>query len=184
MNKKLLIATGNKEKAKEVEHILNLSLEFVNINIDEVQSMDLEYVAIKKVEEAFRVLQKPVMVDDVGVFIEAWNGFPGPFAKFLLESYGNKKLLELLQNEKNRKVKVSTVVAYHDGKNIHTFLGEVDGTISFEEKGTDGWGFDPVIIPSGGNLTYAQMGHKKKNTLSHRKKALDKLKEFLDSQSK
>lgn len=182
MNKKLLIATGNKEKVKEVEDILEIPLEFVDIDIDEVQSMDLEYVANKKANEAFKILKRPVMVDDVGVFIDAWNGFPGPFAKFLLSAYGNKKLLKLLEDEKNRKVIVRSVVAYHDGKKVYTFLGEVEGSLAYEEKGIDGWGFDPIIIPKGGTLTYAQMGSKKKNQLSHRRRAIDKLKIFLDSQ--
>lgn len=182
--KKLLVATGNEGKVIELSEMLDIPLEFANVEIDEVQSMDLEYVARRKVEEAFRLLKKPVIVDDVGVYIEAWNGFPGPFAKYVLLQLGNKNILKLLDNEKNRKVIVKSAVGYHDGKKVHVFVGEINGKIASEERGTEGWGFDPIIIPQGEKETYAEMGTKKKNTLSHRRKAFEKLKAFLDSKRK
>lgn len=180
--KKLLVATQNRGKVKELEDILKIPLEITNVEIDEVQSMDLEYVSRKKTEEAYKILKRPVITDDVGVFIESWNNFPGPFVKYAYQILGLKKILNLLKNEKNRNVIVKSAVSYHDGKKVHTFIGEVKGTIALKEKGTDGWGFDPIIIPKGESLTYAQMGFKKKNKLSHRRKAFDKLKIFLDSQ--
>jgi XTP/dITP diphosphohydrolase len=181
---KLLVATGNKGKVQELEDILRIPLEIADIDVDEVQSMDLEYVSRKKTEAAYKILKRPVITDDVGVFIEGWNNFPGPFIKYVHQILGNKKILELLKNEQNRNVIVKSAVSFHDGKKIHTFVGEVRGTIATEERGTEGWGFDPIIIPSGETETYAEMGLKKKNTLSHRRKAFDKLKEFLDSKSK
>lgn len=182
--KKLLIATRNKGKAQELEDILKIPLEIANVEIDEVQSMDLEYVARKKTEEAYKILKNPVITDDVGVFIEAWNGFPGPFVKYIFLHLGNKNVLKLLKDEKNRNVIVRSVVGFHDGKKVYTFLGEVTGKIALEERGTEGWGFDPIIIPDGEIQTYAEMGNKKKNQLSHRRKAFDKFKNFLDSQKK
>lgn len=181
---KLLIATGNKGKVEELEDILKVPLEIANIDIDEVQSMDLGYVSRRKTEEAYKILKRPVITDDVGVFIEAWNDFPGPFAKFILDTLGNKMILKLLKDEKNRNVIVRSAVGFHDGHKMHTFIGEVKGTIALEERGTEGWGFDPIIIPAGHKLTYAEMGLKTKNQVSHRRKAFDKLKEFLDSKSK
>lgn len=182
--KKIYIATTNKGKIREISDILKIPLEFAKLELDEVQNMDLEYVARKKVEEAFKILKKPVIVDDVGVYIEAWNGFPGPFAKFILDHLGNERVLEILASEKNRNLVVKSAIGYHDGKAVHVFIGEVNGTLAFEEKGTEGYGFDPIIIPEGQDLTYAQMGRARKNELSHRRKALDKLKTFLDSQKR
>lgn len=181
--KKLLVATGNKGKVQELEDILNIPLEIAKIDIDEVQSMDLEYVARKKTEAAFKVLKKPVITDDVGVYIEVWNGFPGPLAKFILDSIGNVKILKLLEKEKNRNIIVRSAIGYHDGKKVHVFIGEVKGTLAFKERGTDGFGFDPIVIPNGETKTYAEMGHANKNKLSHRRKAIDKFKKFLDSQN-
>lgn len=180
--KKIYMATSNKGKIKEISEILKIPLEFAKIEVDEVQSMDLEYVARKKVMEAFKILKKPVIVDDVGVYMQAWNRFPGPFVKYVHNLLGNKKILELFKHEKNRKVIVQSAVAYHDGKKIHTFIGTVKGTLAKKEKGSQGWGFDPIIIPNGQIQTFAQMGLIKKNQLSHRSKAFKKLKKFLDSQ--
>ena len=182
--KKLLVATGNKGKVGELEDILNVPLEIAEIDIDEVQSMDLEYVARRKVEEAFKVLKKPVITDDVGVFIEAWNDFPGPFVKYIYQIVGLKKILEILEKEKNRNVVVKCAVGYHDGEKAHVFIGEVKGIIALKERGTEGWGFDPIIIPNGETQTFAEMGSKKKNKISHRGKAFEKLKKFLDSKER
>lgn len=184
MKNKLLVATGSKGKVQELQDMLGIPLEIADIDIDEIQSMDLEYVSRRKTEEAYEILKRPVITDDVGVFIEAWNNFPGPFVKHINYALGLKKILELLRNEKNRNVIVRSAVSYHDGKKVHTFIGEVKGTLALKKRGTEGWGFDPIIIPFGETQTYAEMGLKKKNTLSHRRKALDKLKEFLDSKNK
>jgi XTP/dITP diphosphohydrolase len=182
--KKLFIATQNKDKLREAEAILKIPIEAVDINIDEPQSLDLEYVVKKKVEEAYRILKKPVIVDDVSFEIEAWNGFPGPLIKFLLSTVGNKKLLELLKNEKNRNVTALGAVGYHDGKKAYTFIGEVRGQLAASERGKDGWGFDFFFIPEGETKTFAELGFEKKNKLSHRRAGLEKLKEFLDRKSR
>lgn len=180
--KKILFVTGNQEKVKEAEAILGVPIQIIKLELDEVQSMDLGYVARKKVEAAFAALQKPVMVDDVGVKIDAFNGFPGPFVKFLLENLGLKKLLKLLENEKDRGIIVQNAIGYHDGKRSHVFIGEFKGTIATEERGTDGWGFDVVVIPEGEKLTLAELGTLHKNKMSHRALSLFKFKEYLDSQ--
>jgi len=181
--KELLFATNNKGKIEEAQVILKIPIEIATIEIDEVQSMDLEYVARKKAQAAYDVLGKPVITDDVGLFIEVWNGFPGPFAKYVLETIGVDGLLELIKNESNRRVVIKSAISYHDGQDIHVFIGEVKGTLAAKSRGDEGFGFDPVIIPDGEMQTYAEMGLEGKNRISHRKRALDKLKDFLDSQS-
>lgn len=182
--KELLIATGNPGKVSELEDILNYPLQIAVVDIDEVQSMDLKYVSRKKTEAAFKLTNAPVITDDVGVFIEAWNGFPGPFVKYVYTVMTINKLLKSLRNEQNRNVIVRCAVGYHDGVQIHTFMGEVKGKIALEAKGSNGWGFDPIIIPDGENETFAQMENEKKNRISHRGLAFAKFKNFLDSQNK
>lgn len=182
--KVLYFATGNKEKVKEAQAILEIPIEIVNIEVDEVQSQDLEYVARKKAEEAFKVLEKPVIVDDVGFKIEAWGGFPGPLIKHLLNAMGNKGLLKAMENETNRKITVQNVIALHDGDEVHTFLGEFHATLANEEKGEDGWGFDVIVIPEGERLTLAELGTSHKNKMSHRALSLLKFKEYLESKEK
>lgn len=178
----IYFATGNPNKAREAEAILGVNVQFADIEFEEVQSMDLDHVTRKKAEEAYRILQKPVLVDDVGFEVEAWNGFPGPLVKYLFSSMGNEGFLRMMEHETNRSVKVQSMIGYHDGNVVHTFLGEFTGTVTSEERGNDGWGFDPVIIPEGEELTLAELGFDHKNHNSHRAISLQKLKEFLDSQ--
>jgi XTP/dITP diphosphohydrolase len=144
--------------------------------------MDLEYVAKKKVEEAYKQLGKPIVVDDVGLYVDAWNGFPGPYVKHMLDALDYSGLLGLLKNEKNRRVRVAAVIGYHDGKKAHTFIGKFNGTLSTEKRGTKGWGFDPIVIPDGFSETFAELGPDIKNKISHRALALKKFKKFLDKQ--
>ena len=178
----IYLASGNPNKVKEAQVILGIPIEIFDVELDEVQSMDLEEVARKKVLEAFKIVKKPVFVEDVCLNIDALNGFPGPLVKFFLKSVGNEKLIDLFKNETNRKITVQSATGYHDGKNTHVFIGEFDGTIATELRGNDGWGFDFFIIPDGYSQTLAEMGFEEKNKISHRKKSLDKFKEFLDSQ--
>jgi non-canonical purine NTP pyrophosphatase (RdgB/HAM1 family) len=181
--KKLYLVSGNQEKVKEAQAILGVPIEIANIDLDEIQSMNLKEVAGKKVEEAFKIVKKPVFVEDVCLKIEALEGFPGPLVKFFLQTLGNEKVIELLKNEKNRKIRVESATGYHDGKKAHVFIGGFDGTISKELRGNDGWGFDFFVIPDGYTQTFAEMGFEQKNKISHRKKSLDMLKRFLNSQS-
>ncbi len=180
--KALYFATGNQEKVKEAEAILEIPIKIINLDLDEVQSLDLEYVARKKAEEAFEKVKEPVIVDDVGVKIDVLNGFPGPLVKFFLNSLGHQKLLELFKNESNRSVTVQNAIGFHDGKSVRVFIGEFRGTIAEEERGNDGWGFDVVIIPEGETKTLAELGTEHKNKMSHRALSLFKFKKYLDSQ--
>lgn len=182
--KQIYVATTNPGKLAEIQQILRVPLEAVDLEIDEVQSMDLVYVAKKKVEGAYEKIKKPIIVDDVGIFLDAWNGFPGPFIKFMLDSLGYDGILKAFENEKNRKVRVESAIGFHDGNKPHVFVGKATGTISFEKKGSSGFGFDPIIIPDGYSQTFAEMDPAVKNKISPRSNALVQFKEFLDSQKK
>lgn len=179
----IYFATGNKEKVKEAQSILKIPIQIAEMEIDEIQSLDPSFVIRKKAEEAFKILKKPVIVDDVSVFIEALNGFPGPLIKYLREGIGNQGIVEILNSKNNRRVTIQNTIGYHDGKDVHIFLGEIKGTVSLDERGSDGWGFDTIFVPEGEEKTLAELGFDRKNEISHRRRSLDKFKEFLDSQS-
>ena len=180
----LFLVSGNPEKVKEAQAILQIPIELADIDLDEVQTLDLEEVARKKVEEAYQIVKKPVFVEDVSLKIDALGGFPGPLVKFFLKALGNEKLLKILKEEKDRGITVQSATGYHDGRDVHVFLGEFRGTISKELRGNDGWGFDFFIIPDGYDKTLAELGFEEKNKISHRKRSLDKFRQFLDSQKK
>ena len=178
---KITLVTGNKAKAGEVKRILNIPLQVSSIELDEIQEIDLEKVALHKINQAFQIVKKPVIVDDVSVEIDAWNGFPGPLIKWLLKAGESDAsvLLKMLKGEKNRSAKAKLAVGFHDGKKAYIFVGEVKGTIAEEIRGENGFGWDPVFIPQGHTKTFAQMSVKEKDAISHRGRALKKLDDFL-----
>lgn len=179
--KKIYFATGNKGKAGEAEKILEVNVEIADLEMDEIQSEKLKDIVAHKLSQAYKKLKSPVMVDDVSLELDIWDGFPGPFVKFL---YGKDtgRILYMMRNEKNRKGTMIATLGYHDCKKMHFFTGKLRIEIAKENLGDKGWGLDPILIPEGQKLTFAQMSEAEKNLVSHRRKAFDKFKKFLDSQ--
>jgi len=175
---KIFFATRNRDKLKEVQAILSsygISVEWLETGKLEVQTDSLRKIARVGVLSLSRKGWSPVLVEDTGLFIEALKGFPGPYSSYVYRTIGNKGVLRLMEGVQNRKAVFRCVVAYRSrgGKPL-TFQGEAWGTIAYEERGVH-WGFDPIFEHGeAGGLTYAEMGSAKKNTLSHRRKALDK----------
>lgn len=184
--KTLTFVTGNKRKAIETEQILGVPLEIVSIDLEEIQETQLEKVALHKLEQAYEITKKPVIIDDVGLYIEEWNGFPGPLIKWILSAGdGNASmLLKMMQGLQNRIAKAQLIVGLHDGEKAHLFSGEVTGTIADSMRGENGFGWDSVFIPDGFSKTYAEMTLDEKAEISHRRKALNKLKVHLRNQDK
>jgi XTP/dITP diphosphohydrolase len=175
----LHFVTSNKGKATEAQMILGVPVQITELELPEIQSLDLEAIVREKVTYAFRKMHQPVFVDDVGLFISAWNGFPGPFIKFLLRAGGNELLLQMMTQEKNRVIVARAAIGFHDGEQIHTFVGEVSGSLTDTPRGTGGWGWDPVFIPEHSEKTFGEMTAEEKNAISHRRNALEKFREFL-----
>ncbi|MFX1449954.1 MAG: XTP/dITP diphosphatase [Promethearchaeota archaeon] len=178
---KIYFASSNKNKLKEVNSILNaygVNVEALLLESPEIQSDDPEEIARFSVKFAFNKIKHPVFVEDSGLFIEALNGFPGPYSSYVYKTIGNDGILKLMQNKENRTANFKSIIAYSEATNfIKTFIGQTSGTISTEIlKGNNGgWGFDPIFLPEEGNKrTYAEMGIEEKNKISHRKKSLEK----------
>jgi len=175
----ICFVTGNENKFNEVKSILNLNLERENINLEEIQEIEPERIVKHKARQAFLILRKPVLIEDTGLFIEAWNGFPGALTKWLLKAVGNEGVCKMLENEKNRNAKAKTYFCLYNGKKYNIFSGEMEGTIPMKPKGKNNFGWDPIFIPDNQNKTFAQMESEEKNKISMRKIALEKLKNFL-----
>jgi len=178
----LFFVTSNEGKIKEAKEILGFPIEVAKLELDEIQSLQLEDIVTHKVKQAYEKIQKPVIVDDVGLYIEDWGGFPGPFIKFLIESGGNELLINMMKSALSRKVVAKAAIGFYNGTNLKTFIGEINGTISEEPLGDNGWGWDNVFIPEHSDKTYAQMTSEEKNQMSHRRAALEKLREFLNTE--
>ncbi len=189
---KLLLATGNKDKIKEIKEILK-DLDFQILSKDDfndfpkvIEDKDtIEGNAIKKALEISEKYNLPTLADDTGFFVEALNGRPGVYAaRYAGENCtyedNRKKLLKELKDKKNRSAYFKTVVVLADkGKIIATATGKVTGKVAFEEKGEKGFGYDHLFIVDGLGKTFAELSAEEKHKISHRGIALKKMKDFI-----
>jgi XTP/dITP diphosphohydrolase len=186
----LVFASNNKHKIKEINSLLGnsftlLSLHDINIMEDiPEEEPQIEGNALVKARFVFNNCGLNVFADDTGLEITALNGLPGVnsarFAGENKDSSANiEKVLSLLGNTENRQARFRTVIALILEKKEYLFEGIVNGTIIHEKKGTEGFGYDPIFVPEGKIRTFAEMELAEKNTVSHRARAFEKLKEFL-----
>ncbi len=180
---KLFFVTGNPNKLREVKEMMSELAPFVEVvgvdlKIKERQADSLEEVAAEAAREAYAKLQSPLFVEDSGVFIEALRGFPGPYSAYVYRTIGNRGILKLMEGVMDRRATFKSVVALclNEGGAL-LFTGSVEGEIAKEERG-GGWGFDPIFIPRGLNLTFGELGEGK-NKVSHRRRAVEALARYL-----
>jgi XTP/dITP diphosphohydrolase len=172
--------TGNPNKAREVGEILNFPIELVKVaGLFEIQSPDLDVVVRHKAQQAYESLQSPVMVEDSGLLFHAWNGLPGALVKWFEETVGCDGMLKMMKGFIDRGATAMCYFAVYDGENMKVVRGQVKGTLSDSIRGKNGFGWDVIFIPEGYKQTYGEMSPRDKNTISHRKKALDELKQIL-----
>ncbi len=176
--KKFVVVTSNKNKLAEINQILGTKYKLSKIEVPEIQSLDLDQIITEKAKAAFEKIKKPVLVEDISFEIQSLKGLPGPFVKFFLQRIGTEGTVKLVGN-KSTKTKVTAALGLYNGSNVKIFKGIVWGKLSKNNRGEGGFGFDKVFIPKGYKQTYAEMDPNLKNQISHRGKALQKLKEFL-----
>ena len=186
----IVFATNNDHKLTEIRDMLGdsfklLSLRDLNLEEDIPENEpSLEGNAMHKARHVYGILNMDVFADDTGLETDILNGLPGVHsARFAGEDKNSDenidKLLGLMGSSENRKARFRTIIALIlDGKE-YLFEGVSEGTIIFERRGREGFGYDPVFVPSGCSLTYAEMPLDEKNKISHRARAFNKLKEFL-----
>lgn len=191
MLRKIIFATANKHKIEEVQSLAGqdfalLSMAEAGINEDIPETSEtLEGNAMQKAEYVFARTQSPCFADDTGLEIEALNGEPGVrsarYAGEQKDSQANMALvLSKLKDQKNRKARFRTVIAYIDANgHKHLFEGIVNGRIDFSGHGNEGFGYDPIFIPDGYEISFAEMPLSEKNSLSHRARAMRKFIEYL-----
>ncbi|WMJ79575.1 XTP/dITP diphosphatase [Clostridium sp. MB40-C1] len=197
--KKLIVASNNEHKIMEIREILrDFPIEIVSlkeagiyIDIDETGSTFMENAHIKASEIYNKVKDCMVMADDSGLMVEALGGEPGVYSARYSGEHGNDKknndkLLRKLKgmNVEEKKAKfVCAVELIFDNNNVINVQGEVLGYIIEEERGKDGFGYDPIFYVPQLKKTFAEMTSQEKNSISHRGKALkilqEKLKELI-----
>jgi len=193
LSNKLVLATQNLHKQQEMKNILS-SLRTPIIGLDEFPQIgDIEETgttltenAFIKAKAVFEFTRLPSLADDTGLEVDSLNGAPGVYsARYAGQNATYKencdKLLTNLEglSKDQRTATFKTVIAFFDGKIEHHTEGMVKGIIVDKCRGEDGFGYDPIFMPQSSNMTYAQMDIKHKNSISHRFKALEKMKSFL-----
>lgn len=186
----IVFATNNRHKFSEVSDLPGnsftlLTLKDVGIAEDIPEDLPtIEGNALFKAQYIYAKTGMNVFADDTGLEIEALNGEPGVHsARFAGEEkdfHANTlKVLRLMQGKKNRKAKFRTVIALIMNGSEFLFEGTVTGNILQEERGSGGFGYDPVFVPDGKDKSFAEMSPGEKNMISHRARAFEKLKLFL-----
>ena len=175
LSSELLFVSSNTHKFEEVKRILSkigLDINFFKLTLEEIQSDSLGEIAKHKAIDAFSRVQKPLIIEDDGLFIDSLKGFPGPYSSYVYDTIGNKGLLRLLENNESRNAKFVAVIAYCNGiDDVKLFESSISGKISLSiEDG--GWGYDLIFIPDGETKTYANVSDK--DNLSHRSVSLKK----------
>jgi XTP/dITP diphosphohydrolase len=175
---KILFCTSNSQKFREAEFILGFPLEHSNIDLAELQGMDLKKIVEHKTKQAWEILRRPVLVEDVGLYVNAWKGFPGPFVKWAQNSMGYQAIADALPRNNRRAEWVVVYGLCINGK-VYLATGKTKGLISAKKLGQSAFGFDPWFIATGEKKSYAQMSPTEKTKTSARAKALRKLKKRL-----
>ena len=176
----LVVVTTSKDKIAEINQILGTNHKISTLDIPEIQSLDLDEVISHKTEDAYKIINKPVLVEDISLEIKALKGLPGTFIKFFLQTVGTEGTVKMIGSAKT-DTKVTAAVAIYDGKDLRIFKGTIYGTLSPKNRGPYGFGFDKIFIPRDYTKTFAQMPPSLKNKISHRAKALRKVKEYFIS---
>lgn len=189
--RKIIIASNNKHKINEIKSILGdfnydiVSLKEAGIECEAEENGDtFEENALIKAKAVMEISGEAALADDSGLEVDALNGAPGVHSARFAGEHGNdkknnSKLLELLKDipdEKRTARFVSAIVLIAPDGNCITAKGHVEGKIGYREKGSGGFGYDPLFIVPGLNKTFAELTADEKNAISHRARALADLK--------
>ncbi|RLD81874.1 MAG: non-canonical purine NTP pyrophosphatase [Bacteroidetes bacterium] len=187
---KIVFATNNQHKLKELQQILSMKFELLSLDdmkcFEEIPetSSTIEGNSMQKAEYVYNKFKMDCFADDTGLEIEALDGRPGVnSARYAGDERDMDKNIEKvfseLENANNRNARFKTVISLFLNGKKHQFEGIVNGKIIKDKKGQSGFGYDPVFVPNGYDITFAEMDAELKNKISHRGIAVQKLLRFL-----
>ncbi len=177
----ILFATSNRGKMEEALQILRpygIPLQQYDGKGTEIQADTTSEVAAYTSREAASRAGRAVLVEDAGFFVDSLNGFPGVYSAYVFKTLGVRGVLTLLNRSSkrgptSRKARFVSSVAYCEpGGEPSVFEGSVSGTVAARPKGTKGFGFDPIFVPEGRDLTFGELTLDEKCAVSHRAVAL------------
>lgn len=157
--KEVVFVTGNADKAAYLQKLLGMPIAHRKVDLDEIQSTSLEEIVTHKVQQAYELLQTPVVVEDVSLGFDDFAGLPGPFIKFFVAAdEGLEKLCRQADTLPSRQTTASCVIGYYDGVRLELLRGDLHGTIAEHPIGTNSFGWDTIFCPDGfGGKTRAEL---------------------------
>jgi XTP/dITP diphosphohydrolase len=174
----LVLVTTRAEKAEEARR-MGFPVEQRSLELPEPQALDPAEIVEAKARAAFERLSVPVLVEDSGLAIAAWGGFPGALVKWMEKTVGLEGIARMLDPFPDRSATAVCVIASFDGRRLRTARGETRGAIAAAPRGKRGFGWDRLFVPEGEARTFAEMEPGEKDRVSHRWRAWTRLAESL-----
>lgn len=175
----LTFITSNPKKAEQLGLHLDFPVEHKKIDLQEIQSLNLEEVVRAKAETAFQKMQSSVLVEDTALTFQSLGKLPGPLIKWFLQELTNEGLCRLLDGYTSRAATATVAFDLFDGKEHVIVTGKMAGTIAPRPRGETGFGWDSIFIPLGKEKTWGEMNSEEQKQTSIRRLALEKLQQHL-----
>lgn len=172
--------TGNQSKADYLAKYLGYPVNHQKLELDEMQSLDLRKVVERKVAQAYSLIKRPVLVEDVSLEFKALGRLPGTFIKFYVEEVPFETICRTLDGL-SRDAIARCIFGYYDGREMQFFEGSMPGTIADHPAGDKGYGWDRLFIPEGYTVTRAELDEENDRITYLRIKPFAQLRSFLAS---
>lgn len=170
--------TGNQHKADYLAKYLVMPLRHQKVELDELQSLDLRVIVEHKVRQAYDIIKKPVIVEDVSLEFKALGGLPGPFIKFFVEHMPLETICRMVDGQ-DRTATGRCTFGYYDGTRLEFFEGHINGTIADHPAGDNGFGWDKIFVPEGHAITRASLTDEQYEVIYRKIKPVDQVREYL-----
>lgn len=174
-----VFVTSNSNKWQEAQRILGHALERAELSLEEVQADTVAAVALAKARVAYARLQRPVIVEDAGLELGALGGFPGPFIKYWEQLGGLASICRAADGLGDRSVRAVCALGICSERGADVVVGSVDGLVSLQPRGHQGFGWDAIFVPHGDGRTFGEMSAAEKDAQSHRRRAWELLRDRL-----
>lgn len=166
-----VLVTGNRHKAIEARRIVAPSLEIVEVELPEIQSLDPRAVLRAKSISAWERLKRPLVVEETSLELAAMGGFPGPLVKWMLHAVGPEGIARCASALGDATAVARCLVLHYDGEREVVGEGNESGRLVLPARGGTGFGWDVVFAPDGSDRTYGELGPAEKDARGHRGRA-------------
>lgn len=172
--------TGNQSKADYLAKYLGFAVVHQKVDLDEIQSLDLRTVVEHKVRQAYDIVQKPVIVEDVSLEFAAFGRLPGTFIKFYVDELPLETICKMVDGL-SRDAVARCVFGYYDGERLEFFEGSLRGSVANHPEGENGFGWDRIFVPEGYDTARAALNEEDDKLTYLQLKPFAKLKGFLEN---